>query len=310
MIELRRLRYLVTLAMRLSYSRAAEELGISQSALTRAIQSLEKEMNLRLFDRDPAGVTLTEEGRRVVEKAEALLASAKDFEHQVLRTSSRAEGRICFGITPIMATSLLPATIPPRLRSAPDFIHDVMVREAEALWYQLMAREIEFFVSAEWQPPHALPVRIETLGKFPISLIVRDGHPLLTGNGEAGGFPLLAPALGAGAVVAELRRLLGGAVHMIEDFASLSAVTQATDAVWATSAYSVAPELAAGVLRQLPWPADAPASAFAVMMYSLDRRAQSPAALELKQAFRRRIRRLEESVRRGAPGVEGSHAAR
>jgi hypothetical protein len=95
---------------------------------------------------------------------------------------------------------------------------------------------------------------------------VRDGHRLLTEGGEAGGFPLLAPALGANTVVAELRKFLGGAAHMIEDFASLSAITQATNAVWATSAYSVARELAASVLRQLPWPAGAPATTFAVMM--------------------------------------------
>jgi hypothetical protein len=41
---------------------------------------------------------------------------------------------------------------------------------------------------------------------------------------------------------------------------------EAVFAVWATSAYSVARELAAGVLRQLPWPAGAPATTFAVMM--------------------------------------------
>ncbi|CAN7625397.1 LysR family transcriptional regulator [Phenylobacterium sp. LjRoot219] len=297
MIELRRLRYLVTLAMRLSYSRAAEELGISQSALTRAIQSLEKEMNLRLFDRDPAGVTLTEEGRRVVEKAEALLATAKDFELQVLRTSGRAEGRISFGITPIIATTLLTAVIPQRLRSAPDFVHDVMVRETEALWHQLVARDIEFFVSAEWQMPHVLPVRIEALGEFPISLIVRAGHPLLAGNVETAGFPLLAPTLGSTTVLSELRKIFGGDVHVFEDFASLSAITQATDAIWATSAYTVAAELAAGGLRQLAWPPGMPARTFSVMMYSLDRRAHSPAALELKQAFRQQIRKLQQGAR-------------
>lgn len=297
MFELRRLRYLVTLAMRLSYSRAAEELGISQSALTRAIQSLEQEMNLRLFDRDPAGVTLTEEGRLVVEKAETLLATAKDFEHQVLRTSSRAEGRVSFGMTPIVATHLLAATMPQRLRSAPDFVHDVIVRETEALWYQLVARDIEFFVSAEWQMPHVLPVRIETLGEFPISLIVRPDHPLLAGNVEAGGFPLLAPTLGSTTVLSELRKLFGGGVHVFEDFAALSAITQATDAIWATSAYTVAPELAAGALRLLPWPAGTPARNFTVMMYSLDRRPHSPAALELKQAFRQQIRKLEQTAR-------------
>lgn len=292
MIELRRLRYLVTLAMRLSYSRAAEELGISQSALTRAIQSLEKEMNLRLFDRDPAGVSLTEEGRRVVEKAEALLASAKDFEHQVLRTSMRAEGRIRFGLTPMVARTLLPATMPARLEAAPGFSHEVLVREAEALWYLLTAREIEFFVSSEWPLPHVLPVRVETLGDFPISLIVRRGHPLLD-DPAAGGFPLLvsAPSSVAGLLPTELLKRTASSIQVFEDFGSLADITRTTDAIWLTSAYAVAPDLEAGRLCELPWQADTPRR-FPVLMYSLDRRPQSPAALEFKQAFRREVRRL------------------
>ncbi|CAN7489966.1 LysR family transcriptional regulator [Phenylobacterium sp. LjRoot225] len=292
MIELRRLRYLVTLAMRLSYSRAAEELGISQSALTRAIQSLEQEMNLRLFDRDPAGVSLTEEGRRVVEKAEVVLATAKDFEHQVMQTSSRTEGRIRFGMTPIVARTLLPWTIPARLEAAPGFAHEVMVREAEALWYLLTAREIEFFVSAEWPLPHVLPVRIETLGSFPISVIVREGHPLLTGP-EATGFPLLVSAAGSvtGQLPSELLKRTASSIHVFEDFGSLSDIVRTTDAIWLTSAYAVARELEAGTFCELPWKASA-ARRFSVLMYSLDRRPQSPAALELKQAFRQEIRRL------------------
>jgi len=81
MFDLRRLRYLVALARRLSFTQAADDLGITQSTLTRAIQSLEREMGLRLFDRDQSGVALTSDGRRVVEKAESLLAHAKDFDH-------------------------------------------------------------------------------------------------------------------------------------------------------------------------------------------------------------------------------------
>lgn len=64
MIEFRRLRYLVTLAMQLSYARAAEDLGIKQSAVSRAIQSLEREMDLRLFDRDQSGVSVTAQGTK------------------------------------------------------------------------------------------------------------------------------------------------------------------------------------------------------------------------------------------------------
>lgn len=66
MLGLRRLRYLIVLAKRLGYSRAAEDLRLSQSALSRAIQALESELGVRLFDRDRAGVMLTEQGRWIV----------------------------------------------------------------------------------------------------------------------------------------------------------------------------------------------------------------------------------------------------
>lgn len=182
MLELRRLSYLVVLAKRLSYSRAAEDLGISQSALSRAIQSLERDLDIRLFDRDRAGVMLTEQGRWIVEKAEALLTSATDFEHQVRFAAKGAEGRVRFGLSPVPASALLPA-LAPRLRDMPGFVHEVIAGEVEALWLKLALGEIEFMICSEWNSawpiPAGMPVRIESLGHFPMSLIVRKNHPLL-----------------------------------------------------------------------------------------------------------------------------------
>lgn len=291
MFELRRLRYLVTLAMRLSYARAAEDLGITQSALTRAIQSLEREMGLRLFDRDQSGVSLTEAGQRVVDKAEALLANAQDFEHQVKLTARRLEGRVRFGMTPVVMQALLPATIPARLQAAPAFVHEGIVRESEALWHLLTAREIEFFVSQDWEMPDSLPMRVDVLGEFPLSLAVRSGHPLLADPGSDAKFPVLVSAYGskAGQLPLSLRYALPGGLHLFEDATTLSRLTQNSDAIWMTSAFAIAPELASGSLRDLPWPAGDPAGSFRVTMYSLERRTLSPAALELRQAFRSHI---------------------
>jgi DNA-binding transcriptional LysR family regulator len=194
MLELRRLRYLVVLAKRLSYSRAAEDLGLSQSALSRAIQSLERELEVRLFDRDRAGVMLTEQGRWIVEKAEALLTSATDFEHQVGFVAKGAEGRTRFGLSSVPASALLPA-LAPRLRDMPGFAHEVVVADVEALWLQLALGEIEFMICSEWNSawpiPDGMPVRREPLGHFPMSLVVRKGHPLLEGTGDGKDFPLL-----------------------------------------------------------------------------------------------------------------------
>lgn len=295
MIELRRLRYLVTLAMRLSYARAAEDLGITQSALSRAIQSLEREMGIRLFDRDQSGVSLTAQGQHVIEKAEALLANAKDFEHQVKMTSRRLEGRIRFGMAPVVMQALLPATIPARLRSAPGFIHEAVVRETETLWYMLTAREIEFFVSQDWEMPDALPMRVDVLGEFPLSLAVRSGHPLLTDHTSGERFPVLVSAFGsqAGNLPVPLAYAMPGGPHLFEDSATLNQLTQSSDAIWMTSAYAIAQELADGRLAELPWPDCEGPGTFRVSMYSLERRSLSPSAIELRLAFRAQVQNLE-----------------
>lgn len=302
MFELRRLRYLVTLAMRLSYARAAEDLGITQSALSRAIQSLEREMGMRLFDRDQSGVSLTEEGQRVVEKAEVLLANAKDFEHQVKMTSRRLEGRIRFGMAPVVMQALLPAAIPARLRTAPDFIHEAVVREPEALWYLLTAREIEFFVSPDWEVPNALPTRVDVLGEFPLILAVRSGHPLLAENCSGERFPVLVSAFGskAGQLPVPLAYATPGGPHLFEDSATLNRLTQSSDAIWMTSAYAIAQDLADGRLAELPWPEGHVPGTFRVSMYSLERRSLSPSAIELRQAFRAHVRDLEMQTKRAS----------
>lgn len=292
MFELRRLRYLVTLAMRLSYTQAAEELGITQSTLTRAIQSLEQEMGLRLFDRSQSGVMLTPDGQRVVEKAERLLAHAKDFEHQVKLTSHRLEGRIRYGMTSVVMQALLPAVIPARIRAAPAFVHECVVGEPEALWKMLTAREIEFFACQDFTIPDSLPIRVDRLGAFPVTLAVRPGHPLLAGEERAGGYPVLVSSYGItpGKLPIPLRYASAERMHLFDDFTTLSKVTQATDAIWMTSAPALSQELALGLLVELPWPEGQEPAQFNVAIYSLERRSPSPSALELRQAFRAHVR--------------------
>ncbi|MFA7602074.1 MAG: LysR family transcriptional regulator [Novosphingobium sp.] len=307
MLELRRLRYLVVLAKRLSFSRAAEDLGLSQSALSRAIQSLESELDVRLFDRDRAGVMLTEQGRWIVEKAEALLTSATDFEHQVGFVAKGAEGRTRFGISPVLASALLPA-LAPRLRDTPGFVHEVMVGEVEAMWLKLALGDIEFMICSEWTSawpiPEGMPVRIESLGHFPINLIVRKDHPLLSGVDCARGFPLLVsnPASFSSQLLTELRERMASSIQVIEELAALRALVRQTEAIWLTSSYLVIDELFDGIFGQVPLPDHAGPRSFEVFMYSLVRRTKSPPANEIEEAFRSRISQLSITV----PDIEGS----
>lgn len=67
------LRYFMAVADQLSFTRAAKELLISQSNLSQHIAKLEAELGVTLFERDPAGLALTAEGRYLRSSAEMLL---------------------------------------------------------------------------------------------------------------------------------------------------------------------------------------------------------------------------------------------
>jgi len=299
MIELRRLRYLVVLAKRLSYSRAASDIGISQSALSRAIQSLEQEMGLQLFDRDRSGVNLTEQGRWVVERAEALLVSATDFNHQLSFAKHGQQGRTRFGMIEMAAYALLPSILHDRLIEIPDFSHEILVREVEPLWLMLAQGEIEFLVCAGWdtgwQIPDELPMRIEPLGEMPLALVVRSGHPVIVDGKGTKGYPILVSNTGTvpSHLTKSLRHQLASSIQVIENYGVLSSVVRTTDAIWLSSPYAVADEIARGELACIPLPDEIELRSFTLSMYSLLRRTQSAATQELKAAFHQRIKDCE-----------------
>ena len=72
-MNLSTLEYFVTLAEAPSINQAAKQLYISQSCLTRAIQSMEKDLGIQLFDRDKSGSSLTEAGRQILPEAREVL---------------------------------------------------------------------------------------------------------------------------------------------------------------------------------------------------------------------------------------------
>lgn len=82
-MELRQLRYFIAVAEHLSYSKAAKDLHISISPLSRQIRQLEDEFGVRLFIRDRRRVTLSDTGRLFLQEAKSLLNHTANVSEQL-----------------------------------------------------------------------------------------------------------------------------------------------------------------------------------------------------------------------------------
>src|SRR5271168_3944040 len=89
-MELRYLKYFVTVAERQSFTRAAEQLHVAQPAISQQIKSLEEELGVSLLHRTKRSVKLTAAGNAFLSEAKEILAHA-ELSKQIARRAARGE---------------------------------------------------------------------------------------------------------------------------------------------------------------------------------------------------------------------------
>lgn len=213
-MNLDHLRYFVRLAQVGHYTRASEQLNISQPSLSHAVRQLEEELGVPLFERQGRNTQLTQFGAEFLDCAARTLATL-DEGVTSLRRKARGEGLIRLGFLRVLGTEYVPRLAARFLAAHPDrqiqfTFHSGRTQE---LLEGLADRRYDLVFCSRPAPElglTAVPVRAQEL-----VLIVPPGHPLAGRSGvslaETAPYPMVCFSRDSGlrAVVDELFDALG-----------------------------------------------------------------------------------------------------
>jgi DNA-binding transcriptional LysR family regulator len=190
MPDLHRLRHAVSIARAGSYSAAALAIPLSQPALTRSIQSLEREYGITLFERGKTGTRLTPEGAQFVAQAERLLHHADAVDDELRSAATGKGATVSFGLGPVSASSFLPELLPIFASDEDGIRVRVQTGSNSMLRDLLRSGEIDFYVGGVPRDSDNFTVasglRMERIGLMSqLALLVREGHPLLSAGRTA-----------------------------------------------------------------------------------------------------------------------------
>jgi DNA-binding transcriptional LysR family regulator len=178
MMDFKRLGHLLALADECHFARAAERVHLSQPAFSRSIQAIERDVGMRLFDREAGAVKPTPAGLFLIERARQLLFDARCLRRDTSLYRDSQLGDTAFGAGFFPAATLMPAVMQALRRQYPGVRLRLQCNHWSLLLERLLTEELEFFVADVSDLPADPRIEVQALGRQQARLFVRQGHPL------------------------------------------------------------------------------------------------------------------------------------
>ena len=155
-MDLRHLLTLRTVVDKGSFSHAAEELGVSQPAVSFQIRSLEERLGHRLLDRSGRRVTLTDAGRVVDGYARRILALEDDLEREISELSDHMAGPLVMGSSTGPGELLLPRLLGGFKEANPEVEISLVVQDTQTVCDRVLEDDLELGVVGAARPHRGL----------------------------------------------------------------------------------------------------------------------------------------------------------
>ncbi|MFT3799733.1 MAG: LysR family transcriptional regulator [Burkholderiaceae bacterium] len=196
-MNLRQLRYFVVIAQAGSFSAAADVLHIAQSALSRHVKDLEEELGGVLFDRGARGVSLSDSGKILLERAKFILSQVDEARTEILAQNKELLGAVRLMTPSSIGQLLFEPLLDKFLKRNPK----VRVELSEGLWHDASSRLLSGTVDVAVMGGASTSdyIDLEPVAVEQMILVGRIGDPVLSRQSipvsALVGLPLLMPPM-------------------------------------------------------------------------------------------------------------------
>ena len=174
-VSIRQLQIFATVARKLSFARAAEELHLSPPAVSMQVADLEQTVGVPLFERAGRRIALTTAGEYFLVHARRLLANLKDAEDTIARLKGVQTGRLSIGVQST-AKYFMPRLLAGFMHEHPGVDMKLEVGNRQQLSELLARNDVD--VAVMGTPPRELDFRVEPFAAHPLGVIAAPEHPL------------------------------------------------------------------------------------------------------------------------------------
>ena len=164
-----------------NFTAAAEVLGISQPALTQAVNKLERQLGIDLLDRSTRPVTITPYGQVVMEFARSMERSTTDFAEKIDAMKRGVGGRLRLGCGPDWIHEILPVAVCRIEDRSPDLRIEISVALNDDLRRRLDSGEIELFFASIADDYYNAAYETRILVRDRMRVVAHVDHPIHKG---------------------------------------------------------------------------------------------------------------------------------
>ncbi|WP_123974603.1 LysR family transcriptional regulator [Streptomyces sp. Ag109_O5-1] len=173
-----RLAYFAGVARTEHVTRAAQELSVPQSTLSRAMVRLEQDLGVDLFSRHGRTVSLTPAGRTFLTSVERALAEVRRAADEVRADADPTTGKVAFGFLHTMGVETVPGLLQAFRADHPRIRFSLVQNYGEAMIEKLRAGELDLCLTSP--VPDAPDLVARRLDEQKLRLVVSVDHPLAT----------------------------------------------------------------------------------------------------------------------------------